>query len=110
MKINITYQISEQQLLNLLDTAGRGSRYWSNSRLEYESEAKKALTLVGAVVKDEEAKKGYVLRPDMVEKGLKIMAKKYPQHFIDFAIREDYDDTTGDVFLQCALFNEVIYS
>lgn len=110
MTIKITHEISDQQLLYLLDTAGRGSNYWSENRLKYEREAKKALTLVGAVIKEIETGKKYGLRPTKIEQGLKIMAKKYPQHFIDFAIREDYDETTGDVFLQCCLFGEIIYS
>lgn len=110
LNIKINYSFTEQQLLDLLDTAGRGARYWASSKLEYETEAKKALNLIGAVIKDEEAKKAYILRPDMIEQGLKIMAKKYPQHFIDFAVREDYDQATGDVFLQCCLFGEIIYS
>jgi len=37
-----------------------------------------------------------------------VMAKKEPRHFADF-LKEDYDETTGDVFLQCCLFGEVIY-
>lgn len=109
LNIKINYSFTEQQLLDLLDTAGRGARYWASSKLIYETEAKKVLTLVGAVIKDEEAKKGYILRIDMIEKGLKIMAKKYPNKFNEI-ISDDYDETTGDVLLQCALFGDVIYS
>lgn len=41
-------------------------------------------------------------------KGAKIMAKKYPRHFKDF-IEENDDGITGDVYLQCCLFGEIVY-
>lgn len=40
--------------------------------------------------------------------GLQTMAVKYPKHFADFA-KENYDATTGDVFVQCAVFGELIF-
>lgn len=43
-----------------------------------------------------------------IMEGLKVMADKYPKHFGDL-LAEDGDSTTGDVFLQCALFGEVRY-
>lgn len=42
------------------------------------------------------------------ERGLQLMAEKYPQHFADF-IKEDDDQTTGDVFLQLSVYGEVLY-
>lgn len=43
-----------------------------------------------------------------LEKGLKIMAEKYPRHFAD-VMNENDDACTGDVFLQCCVFGDVIY-
>jgi len=43
-----------------------------------------------------------------ITSGIRTMAAKYPKHFADF-MNEDDDGTTGDVFLQCCLFGEVIY-
>lgn len=43
-----------------------------------------------------------------IEEGLKVMAEKYPRHFADFMTEHD-DAITGDVFLQCCLFGEVVY-
>jgi hypothetical protein len=40
--------------------------------------------------------------------GLRIMAEKEPRHFADFMTEND-DADTGDVFLQCCLYGEVIY-
>lgn len=42
------------------------------------------------------------------QRGLAIMAHKHAQHFAD-ATSESSDATTGDVFLQLALFGEVIF-
>lgn len=41
-------------------------------------------------------------------KGAKIMAQKYPRHFND-VINYDDDAITGDVYLQCCLFGEIVY-
>jgi len=43
-----------------------------------------------------------------IRKGLQIMADKYPHHFRD-AMAENDDAITGDVFLQCCLFDEIVY-
>ena len=40
--------------------------------------------------------------------GAKAMAAKYPKHWGDVMTEND-DADTGDVFLQCCLFDEVIY-
>lgn len=49
-----------------------------------------------------------ILDMKAIEKGLWIMAEKYPNHFSDF-ISENDDATTGDVFLQCCLYGEVVF-
>lgn len=41
-------------------------------------------------------------------RGLNVMASRYAQHYADLVSEQD-DATTGDVFLQCALFGEVIF-
>jgi hypothetical protein len=43
-----------------------------------------------------------------IERGLQVMAEKYPRHWQDFANEND-DACTGDVFLQCCLFGEIVY-
>ncbi len=49
------------------------------------------------------------LDSEAVERGLKLMAEKYPQHMRDF-INENDDAETADVFLQCCLFGDIKYS
>jgi hypothetical protein len=45
---------------------------------------------------------------DSLAKGLQVMATKYPRHYADFQAEND-DAETGDVFLQCCLFGEIVY-
>lgn len=58
-------------------------------------------------LEDEEAEHKN-LTIEAIQRGVKIMAEKYPRHFGDW-IKENDDAITGDVFLQCCLFGEVIY-
>lgn len=43
-----------------------------------------------------------------IQEGLAIMARKYPRHFGHW-MSEDDDADTGDVFLQCCCFGELVY-
>lgn len=58
-------------------------------------------------VKDDEGK-SYDINLRRLAEGFQVMHKKYPKHFADFIAGND-DATTGDVFLQCALFGELVY-
>jgi hypothetical protein len=57
--------------------------------------------------KFEDEEEGFLDR-ESIQKGLQVMAEKYPKHFADL-IAENDDAGTGDVFLQCALFGTVVY-
>lgn len=115
MEIIITQEVSDEQILNLLDEASRGSTYWCEGvqELAYESvckevlEGKKQLTFT-----DTEADKKHFFDVQNIKAGLKIMAMKFPKHFGDaIQLGGDFnsDAETGDVFLQCALLGDVIY-
>ena len=45
---------------------------------------------------------------DNVKKGLELMRDQYPRHYADL-MEENDDAITGDVFLQLAVFGELIY-
>lgn len=55
----------------------------------------------------EEPTKHYLTIKD-VRKGLRLMKKEYPHHYADL-VEEDDDAITGDVWLQLAVFGELIY-
>jgi len=50
----------------------------------------------------------WVIKKADLERGLETMAKKYPRHMNDL-ISEDEDADTGDVFLQCVCFGDLVY-
>lgn len=52
--------------------------------------------------------KKLVLNREAIERGLHIMAEKYPRHWGDFLAGNE-DACTGDVFIQCCLLGEVVY-
>lgn len=112
MTVHIKFEIKMSDIENLLDSASRGAGYWAQSKLAYESEVKKILTgkydadIVD--LEDEDHETTYVLNLAKIKKGFKIMAVKEPEAFAEF-LAGDGDDNTGDTFLQCALFGEVIY-
>lgn len=115
LSFSIRFYFNREQVADLLDSASRGADYWADNELGFESQVKEVLDEngVGSSIKDLEADSEnnniHILNLAKVKKGLRIFAKKYPKHFSDF-ISEDFDQTTGDVFLQCCLFGEVIYS
>lgn len=53
-------------------------------------------------------KKTFHLDLKAIHKGLEIMSTKYPEHFGDF-LSDNTDAITGDVFIQCCIFGEIIY-
>jgi len=56
-----------------------------------------------------EEKTPCVLDVDAVERGLKIMSEKYPNHMTDLVTEND-DAMTADALLQCCLFGDFKYS
>jgi hypothetical protein len=42
-----------------------------------------------------------------IRHGLQVMANQYPRHWNNF-INDNEDADTGDVFLQCCLWGEVV--
>lgn len=50
----------------------------------------------------------YRLDIESITKGIEVMRTKYPLHFADF-IEESDDAGTGDCFVQCCLFGEMVY-
>lgn len=57
---------------------------------------------------EDEDEKIYILNLEAIERGLILLATKYPQHWGDF-LQENEDADTGDTFRQLCLFGDVIY-
>jgi hypothetical protein len=129
-EISVKVPITKQRISDLLCCAFEGgSNYWywidkfiKPPKLEWQNDPEQVfqhlyypLNAGGAlIISDKEddsptkSKKTYRLDLESITKGLQVMADKYPWHFANM-VSEDFDATTGDVFLQCCLFGEVIY-
>lgn len=60
------------------------------------------------VLTDFEENREYRLDLESIKSGIQTMASKYPRHYSDF-VSENDDAITGDVFLQCCVFGEIVY-
>lgn len=64
------------------------------------------------IIEDEEGGKTYELDLEKIQNGLRAMAGLKPGegagHFTNF-IEQNEDAETGDVFVQCCLFGEIVY-
>lgn len=131
-------EISRKRVSDLLCCALEGgSNYWYRivefiepPKLEFMSDAEDGIPVLGEdkstpkvfrhldyplneggalMIQDTEENEIYRLDCATIEKGLVTMAAKYSSHFHDF-MNQNEDAITGDVFLQCCVFDEVIYS
>ncbi len=111
MEIQITYEIDNEKIRNLLDSAGRGAYYWARNNLRYSSGVEEVMTGKGTQIIDyeQDPTQSYTLTKERVIQGLALMARKSPQDFADI-LTDDYDNNTGDAFLQFCIFGELIYS
>lgn len=69
------------------------------------------LNVGGALIigdKEDDEAEEKVLNLISIQKGLETMARLHQSHMRDF-LDDNEDAITGDVFLQCCLFGEVIY-
>lgn len=105
----ITLECDDVRVADLLRCALQGSHYWA--RIERNVGASAVAAGDGEWhVEDTEADEGqvYTLNHEALHRGMVAMARNYPRMFGQFLeSREDAD--TGDVYLQCCLFGDVVY-
>ena len=110
--------MTKEQLQDLLTTAFEGgANYWymidnhnkSETKAEFLSQllAEKNgwMEIIDTQTPESEI---YTVDYSWVKRAIETMKTKYPRHYKD-VIEENADATTGDVFLQLIVFNEVIY-
>lgn len=84
-----------------------GESYWHWAQLLPTQEG--GAVIISSKEGDEiNGSKRWKLDKHAIQRGLDVMREKYPRHFGDFLAEND-DADTGDVFLQCCLFGELIY-
>lgn len=119
----VTIEMEEQRLNDLLCNALEGgSNYWyrieNYDQSEHECEFLSDIPMAGGTLTftangddEREVIHGcdmWTLTREHMVKGAQTMAEKYPRHWAN-VVNENDDGETGDVFLQCCLFGEVIY-
>lgn len=94
------------------DFTNQNGKYHELYKLAYESVFYAAILVPECswdIMDAEDDNKKHTLSRSSFENGLKVMSEKYPHHFNDI-LAENSDAITGDVFLQCCLFGDVLYS
>lgn len=136
-KVTLVHEFSEKRVKDLLVGALEGgSNYWySNARMDLADGYTKADFKTGGRMQDpndyyhwaelvpfvpgcalvldvedspNEGQTEFRLTRNKIERGLDIMAQKYPKHFQNW-VQENDDAITSDVFLQCCLFGEAVF-
>jgi hypothetical protein len=120
MKVNHEVEITDIRMKDLLCCAMEGgSDYWcrivgyvnpNKVEVEYKHLDLPFIEGCGVLVQDREdaSSEKVLINRDRLEKSIKLMAEKYPQHFNDF-INENEDADTGDVFLQLATYEDIVF-
>ncbi len=117
-KVNVPLQRVYDLLVTGIESGGYGSFLihegdWKEAWTAADRGAHNAFGLIGLVDRYEFEESG---NPAPIKRmhdaflitGLRVMAQDYPTHFEAFMTEND-DAITGDVFLQCVVFGEVIY-
>jgi hypothetical protein len=122
VKITTTVDIDDDAIESLLVSALEGgSNYWymitesspEHSELDYYETIRAGGWIKFTANCDDEpfehdGKTEWLLDRAAIARGLQVMAVNESQHFADI-LNENDDANTGDVFLQCCLFGEVIF-
>jgi hypothetical protein len=115
-QIKTRVEVTPERVSDLLCSAFEGMSYWAKRTKDnakkvgafysFEAPTKPDGWLVVLDTYDDD--KSYKIKNSDIIKGLEVMAEKYNQHFTNF-MAENEDAITGDVFLQCCMFGEVLY-
>ena len=118
MNVIATVEIKDQCITDMLTNALEGgSTYWARkvkdedfAGMEFASEAPMAGGKFTLVHDDPEGDGllDTTITRERCKQGLQTMANDYPRHFANL-IAQDDDAETADVFLQCVVFDEVIF-
>ena len=82
---------------------------WANVHKYYIAPLVEGGSVIFDVAEDDDAPPvKHVLDINSIKRGIRVMSEKYPKHWSD-VVTENDDAITGDVFIQCCLFGELIY-
>jgi hypothetical protein len=105
MKVQVQYEFTREKIEELISQGFQGGSYW----LKFHSQSPAPVMDGGfMILSDQEGEVTVCFNLNRIELGLKVMALKHPEHFADI-ICGDNDNDTGDIFLQCCMFENIIY-
>lgn len=127
--VTVTQQIDPNKIVNLLATAFDGPCVadwahaetnmpddpdwsWCEDKSEWDNVRKcYVASMCGGdviLIDHEDETERHTLDKASLERGIQVMADKYPKHFSNF-MNENDDAETGDIFVQCCLFGKIVY-
>ena len=111
IEVTFVHKHSEERIIDLLCAGLEGGIfYWSTVSLGggndwYDIKNPEWKIIIDDIEQDV---KGLELNFEKLKTGFNIMSKNFVNHYKNF-LEEDEDAITGDVFVQCCLFKDVIY-
>ncbi len=106
--VTVTFEVENEEIESLLISAieSGGIRYWGH--VDSTSCPDRAHYWGVTIYENEDPRRECVMNHASIVRGLQVMAREYPDHFKDVLI-SNCDMVTADVFIQCALFGEIVY-
>lgn len=105
----VTIQVTHEELADIIITAVEGgSGYWALFARYHPDEG------TVDVMEDEDSgalpeRIWHTIGPDRIAHGMTIAGEKYPHQLANWLRDRIGDAETADVFLQCAVFGELVY-
>lgn len=108
--VTATHNFNVERVIDLLCCALEGgSNYWAEFSCNLKDYSDFTAPQWSLVVHDLEEDQKHIIEYEDILKGLQTLTTiSKGKHFKDFLF-ENEDAITGDCFLQCCVFNEVIY-
>lgn len=108
--INLSIPITVNRIADLLACSIEGgSNYWAAFSTPHNDFYDLAHIEWELIVHDKFTNKLYILTLQRLHNALHIMALSYPTHLKEF-LNENEDAQTGDILLQLATFNSLLYN
>ena len=113
----VTLTVSDEQLAEALCNGMEGGiHYWAqlnsytvNAQGLYDYEGVAAGTCSSWELGDLESDETLTLDREALQRGLQILAKRYPWKLAELLDENKCDAETGDALIQCALLGDIIY-
>jgi hypothetical protein len=104
MKIEI--EISDKNIRDII--SGANVAYWAGQTRDPKKQLWQPQKLTLRITDVHDDGTTVTLKAEDFRRGLEVIAAEYPHH-LQSILDENWDSTTGDVLIQCAMFGEIKY-